>query len=129
MPFTRAPSCATAPQGRRRFYQSGGAVVTAHRIGPRANRRRQRPIPGFAQVSSWPQTGPEGGSLRTLILVAALCAAGGARPALAQQAGPVAPVLPEAKDETPPDPPRERVFPLWKSLLGGREFMPPVGLN
>jgi len=67
--------------------------------------------------------------LRAIIFAAALFAAGGSQPALAQQAGPVAPVLPEAKDETPPAPPRKRVFPLWKSLLGDREFMPPVGLN
>jgi hypothetical protein len=64
--------------------------------------------------------------LRTPILCLYLCAAAAA-PALAQQPGPVAPVPADESDAATT--PRKRVFPLWKSLLGGREFMRPFGLN
>lgn len=42
----------------------------------------------------------------------------------AQQPGPVAPVPDASRDEA-----KARLFPLWKSLLGERKFMPPYGLN
>ena len=44
-------------------------------------------------------------------------------PAHAQQSGPLAPV---GGDSTPDS---ESMFPLWKSLLDGRKFLPPYGIN
>jgi hypothetical protein len=49
-----------------------------------------------------------------------LGASGAAR---AQQPGPVAPV---GGDEAPSS---DSIFPLWKSLLEGRKFLPPYGIN
>ena len=62
--------------------------------------------------------------MRTIIAAAALAILCTSFPAYAQQPGPVAAVGAEKED-----PPRTRIFPLWKSLLGGREFMPPWGIN
>lgn len=45
-------------------------------------------------------------------------------PLLAQEGGPVGPV-----GEGPAEPGKESLFPLWKSLLEGREFLPPYGVN
>ena len=47
MPFTRAPSCATAPQGRTAILTERRRGVMAHAIRPRANRRRCGPIRSF----------------------------------------------------------------------------------
>jgi len=44
-------------------------------------------------------------------------------PVHAQQSGPLAPV---GGDSTPSS---DSVFPLWKSLLDGRKFLPPYGIN
>jgi hypothetical protein len=44
-------------------------------------------------------------------------------PAHAQQSGPLAPVGGEATVSA------DSLFPLWKSLLGDREFLPPYGIN
>jgi hypothetical protein len=44
-------------------------------------------------------------------------------PAHAQQAGPLAPVGGTSTVSS------DSIFPLWKSLLGDREFLPPYGIN
>ena len=60
--------------------------------------------------------------MHRLAFAAALVSLGVTVPALAQQSGPVAAAGVEAVN---PD----SMFPLWKSLLGDRKFLPPYGMN
>jgi hypothetical protein len=57
-------------------------------------------------------------ALAVFIIALNVCA-----PAHAQQSGPLAPVGGESKVSS------DSLFPLWKSLLGDREFLPPYGIN
>ncbi|MBS0580185.1 MAG: hypothetical protein JSR36_13100 [Proteobacteria bacterium] len=47
----------------------------------------------------------------------------GAAPVLAQQAGPVVVVAEDSAANS------DAIFPLWKSLLGDKKFLPPYGIN
>jgi hypothetical protein len=61
--------------------------------------------------------------LRYFALVVALIVLNVCVPANAQQAGPVAAV----GGDSPANP--DSFFPLWKSLLGDKKFLPPYGIN
>jgi hypothetical protein len=63
------------------------------------------------------------GSVRYLALAMVVIALAVSSPANAQQAGPIAPV---GGDSAPSS---DSIFPLWKSLLEGRNFLPPYGIN
>jgi len=63
------------------------------------------------------------GCLRYIALPFVAIALGLCVPAHAQQAGPVAAVPDENTVSS------DSIFPLWKSLLEGRKFLPPYGIN
>jgi len=58
-------------------------------------------------------------ALATAILFLALCAPGNA-----QQSGPVVGVTEDSSGSN-----SDSIFPLWKSLLGDKKFLPPYGVN
>ena len=62
--------------------------------------------------------------MRSLALAAAVVVLAVSLPARAQQPGPIADV---GGQETPSS--DTSIFPLWKSLLEGRNFLPPYGIN
>lgn len=61
--------------------------------------------------------------MRHVAFAIVLIVLGACVPAQAQQSGPVAAV---GGDETPSS---DSIFPLWKSVLGDRKFLPPYGIN
>lgn len=61
--------------------------------------------------------------MRYLALALVLIGLAASPPTRAQQAGPVAPT----GGDSPPS--SDSIFPLWKSLLEGRNFLPPYGIN
>ncbi len=64
--------------------------------------------------------------MRPIALALVVMALGGVSlPAPAQQSGPVAAI----GDESPGSPSSESMFPLWKSVLEGKKFVPPYGIN
>ena len=64
--------------------------------------------------------------MRYLAVAAAVLVMSASSPAIAQQGGPVAAVGDEGATSTAS---QESFFPLWKSLLEGKKFLPPYGIN
>ncbi|HEY2807930.1 MAG TPA: hypothetical protein VGI91_03985 [Steroidobacteraceae bacterium] len=62
-------------------------------------------------------------SVRYLALAIAVVFLGVCAPTNAQQSGPVAAVGGDSGDSS------DSIFPLWKSLLGDKKFLPPYGFN
>ena len=63
--------------------------------------------------------------MRPIALALVVIALGMSLPATAQQSGPVVAIGDESTDSSNPD----SMFPLWKSLLEGKKFLPPYGVN
>jgi hypothetical protein len=65
----------------------------------------------------------QGGPLRSIVLAIVAFILQASVPASAQQSGPVAAVGDQSTESS------DSIFPLWKSLLDGKKFLPPYGIN